>query len=80
MRKYRLFFTNISKEEAWINQITAQDYRLKKIALFWDNIHSKSTSPLPKILLKNFQKQKHFFLKFGLISASFPSRKLLKII
>lgn len=45
MRKYRLFFTNISKEESWINQITAQGYRLKKIAPFlgqyvFEEIHS----------------------------------------
>lgn len=34
MRKYRLFFTNISKEETWINQIIAQGYHLKKIVPF----------------------------------------------
>lgn len=34
MRKYRLYFTNISKEETWINQITAQGYHLKKIVPF----------------------------------------------
>ncbi len=48
MRKYRLFFTNISKEEAWINQITAQGYRLKKIAPFLGQYTFEEHQPIAK--------------------------------
>ena len=61
MRKYRLFFTNISKEEAWINQITAQGYRLKKIAPFLGQYTFEEHQPIAKNSSQEFSNTETFF-------------------